>query len=150
MGPTPSSKLLTGQRSRRPYGRHRWLSSCRWSSALRACRNRRDRDCRRFRACRGRPQEEAGCCRHASRHFLEIDGFVGLLAEEAEPLGEPYARYLADGVRELRPTPDGAAIRITYRLAPMRRAIPLTVFRKTRMREDAKSAAPHRNQHFPA
>ncbi|WP_428847198.1 hypothetical protein [Nocardia arthritidis] len=31
---------------------------------------------------------------------------------------------------------NGAAIRITYWLAPGRRAILLTVFRKTRMRED--------------
>lgn len=73
-----------------------------------------------------------------AKHFLEIDEYVGLLAENAESLGEPYARYLGDGVRELRPTLDGAAIRITYWLAPGRRAILLTVFRKTRMREDAE------------
>lgn len=73
-----------------------------------------------------------------ARHFLKIDEYVGLLAERAESLGEPYARYLGDGVRELRPTLDGAAIRITYWLAPGRRAILMTVFRKTRMREDAE------------
>ncbi|MGY2034452.1 type II toxin-antitoxin system RelE/ParE family toxin [Nocardia gipuzkoensis] len=73
-----------------------------------------------------------------ARHFLKIDEYVGLLAEQAESLGEPYARYLGDEVRELRPTLDGAAIRITYWLAPGRRVILLTVFRKTRMREDAQ------------
>ncbi|MFC9897477.1 type II toxin-antitoxin system RelE/ParE family toxin [Nocardia sp. NPDC127579] len=73
-----------------------------------------------------------------ARHFLEIDAYVGLLAEHAESLGEPYAGHLGDGVRELRPTLDGAAIRITYWLAPGRRAILLTVFRKTRMREDTE------------
>ncbi|MGW5515301.1 type II toxin-antitoxin system RelE/ParE family toxin [Nocardia africana] len=73
-----------------------------------------------------------------AKHFLKIDEYVGLLAEKAESLSEPYARYLGDGVRELRPTLDGAAIRITYWLAPGRRAILLTVFRKTRMREDAE------------
>ncbi len=73
-----------------------------------------------------------------ARHFLKIDEYVGLLAAQAESLGEPYARYLGDGVRELRPTLDGAAIRITYWLAPGRRAVLLTVFRKTRMREDAE------------
>jgi hypothetical protein len=73
-----------------------------------------------------------------ARHFLKIDEYVGLLAEQAESLGEPYARHLGDGVREHRPTLDGAAIRITYWLAPGRRAILLTVFRKTRMREDAE------------
>ncbi|MFF3468122.1 type II toxin-antitoxin system RelE/ParE family toxin [Streptomyces sp. NPDC002619] len=62
----------------------------------------------------------------------------GLLAEHAAALGEPYARYLGDGVRELRPTLDGAAIRITYWLTPNRTAVLLTVFRKTRMREDAE------------
>ncbi|MBF6174340.1 type II toxin-antitoxin system RelE/ParE family toxin [Nocardia blacklockiae] len=71
-----------------------------------------------------------------ARHFLKIDEYVGLLAEQADTLGEPYARYLGDGVRELRPTLDGAAIRITYWLAPGRRVVLLTVFRKTRMRED--------------
>lgn len=73
-----------------------------------------------------------------AKHFLKIDEYVGLLAERAAALGEPYARYLGDGVRELRPTLDGAAIRITYWLAPNRTAVLLTVFRKTRMREDAE------------
>ncbi|TYB58673.1 DNA-binding protein [Nonomuraea sp. PA05] len=35
-------------------------------------------------------------------------------------------------------TLDGAAIRITYWLTPTRTAVLLTVFRKTRMREDAE------------
>ncbi len=73
-----------------------------------------------------------------AKYFLEIDEYVGLLAEQAESLSEPYARYLGDGVRELRPTLGGAAIRITYWIAPGRRVILLTVFRKTRMREDAE------------
>jgi hypothetical protein len=71
-----------------------------------------------------------------AKHFLKVDEYVGLLAERAETLGEPFARYLGDGVRELRPTLDGAAIRITYWLAPGRRVVLLTVFRKTKMRED--------------
>lgn len=73
-----------------------------------------------------------------AKHFLKIEEYVGLLAEHAAALGEPYARYLGDGVRELRPTLDGAAIRITYWLTPNRTAVLLTVFRKTRMREDAE------------
>lgn len=73
-----------------------------------------------------------------AKHFLKIDEYVGLLAEHAAALGEPYARYLGDGVRELRPTLDGAAIRITYWLTPNRTAVLLTVFRKTKMREDAE------------
>lgn len=73
-----------------------------------------------------------------AKHFLKVDEYVGLLAEHAAALGEPYARYLGDGVRELRPTLDGAVIRITYWLTPNRTAVLLTVFRKTRMREDAE------------
>jgi hypothetical protein len=73
-----------------------------------------------------------------AKHFLKVDEYVGLLAEQAASLGEPYARHLGNGVRELRPTLDGAAMRITYWLASDRRAILLTVFRKTRMREEAE------------
>lgn len=73
-----------------------------------------------------------------AKHFLKVDEYVGLLAEHAAALGEPYARHLGGGVRELRPTLDGAAIRITYWLTPDRTAVLLTVFRKTRMREEAE------------
>ncbi|WP_280869954.1 type II toxin-antitoxin system RelE/ParE family toxin [Streptomyces sp. MJP52] len=73
-----------------------------------------------------------------AKHFLKVDEYVGLLAEYATALGEPYARHLGDGLRELRPTLDGADIRITYWLTPARTAVLLTVFRKTRMREDAE------------
>jgi len=73
-----------------------------------------------------------------AKHFLKVDEYVGLLAEYAAALGEPYARYVGDGVRELRPTLDGAAIRITYWLTPSRTAVLLTVFRKTKMREEAE------------
>lgn len=73
-----------------------------------------------------------------AKHFLKVEEYVGLLAEHAASLGEPYARHLDDGVRELRPTLDGAAMRITYWLTPNRVAVLLTVFRKTRMREGAE------------
>nr|WP_329364805.1 type II toxin-antitoxin system RelE/ParE family toxin [Streptomyces sp. NBC_01483] len=43
----------------------------------------------------------------------------------------PLASHLGDGLRELRI----GAIRVTYWLAPGRRAVLLTVFRKTKMRE---------------
>ncbi|GAA3831434.1 hypothetical protein GCM10022206_82360 [Streptomyces chiangmaiensis] len=59
-------------------------------------------------------------------------------ASHAAATGKPTRPYLGDGVRELRPTLDGAAIRITYWLTPNRTAVLLTVFRKTRMREDAE------------
>jgi len=73
-----------------------------------------------------------------AKHFLKVDEYVGLLAEHAIALGEPYARHLGGGLRELRPTLDGTAIRITYWLTPSRTAVLLTVFRKTRIREEAE------------
>lgn len=74
------------------------------------------------------------------KHFLKIDEYVGLLAQYATTLGEPYSRHLGDGLRELRPTLDGAAMRITYWITPDRTAVLLTVFRKTRMREESEVA----------
>lgn len=73
-----------------------------------------------------------------AKHFLKVDEYVGLLAAHAGSLGEPYARHLGDGVRELRPTLDGAAMRVTYWVAPRRTVVLLTVFRKTRMREETE------------
>jgi hypothetical protein len=48
------------------------------------------------------------------------------------------SRGLGDGVRELRFHLHPLQMRITYWLAPRRRVVLLTVFRKTRMREDAE------------
>jgi len=53
-------------------------------------------------------------------------------------LGEPHSRHLGEGLRELRFYLDGKQIRITYRLAPGRRIVLLTVFRKTRQVERAQ------------
>jgi phage-related protein len=64
------------------------------------------------------------------------------LSEKPTTLGEPHARYLGDGVRELRFAigHNRDAIRISYWLAPGRRVVLLTVFRKTKQREDAEVA----------
>ncbi|KUL35609.1 hypothetical protein ADL12_19735 [Streptomyces regalis] len=61
-----------------------------------------------------------------------------MLAAQATTLGEPYSRHLGGKLRELRFTMDGNAVRITYWLAPEQRVVLLTVFRKTRQREDAE------------
>ncbi|WP_280213608.1 type II toxin-antitoxin system RelE/ParE family toxin [Nocardia cyriacigeorgica] len=42
-----------------------------------------------------------------AKHFLKVEEYVGLLAEHALTLGEPFSRHLGEGVRELRPTLDG-------------------------------------------
>ncbi|MEU0545129.1 type II toxin-antitoxin system RelE/ParE family toxin [Nocardia sp. NPDC005978] len=64
--------------------------------------------------------------------------YVDLLAERGVLLGEPYTRQLQGKLRELRFYLTRDAVRITYWIAPGRRIILLTVFRKRRMRESAE------------
>ncbi|SER04962.1 Phage derived protein Gp49-like [Streptomyces sp. yr375] len=86
-------------------------------------------------------------CEPVVRQWLELlpdpqydkaERAADLLAAQPTTLGEPYARHLGGKVRELRFTMDGSAVRITYWLAPERRIVLLTVFRKTRQREEAE------------
>jgi hypothetical protein len=72
------------------------------------------------------------------RDFGRVDFLVGLLAEQAEDLGEPYTRHPGGKVRELRFHLLARQTRITYWLAPGRQVILLTVFRKTRNAETAE------------
>ncbi len=74
------------------------------------------------------------------RDFGRVDFHVGLLAENATDLGEPYTRHLGGKVRELRFHLLAQQTRVTYWLAPGRRVILLTVFRKTRSAEIAEVA----------
>ena len=76
----------------------------------------------------------------SDRDFGRVDFLVGLLAERAEDLGEPYTRHLGGKVRELRFHLLRQQPRVTYWLAPGRRVILLTVFRKTRSAETAEVA----------
>ncbi|MEV4577014.1 type II toxin-antitoxin system RelE/ParE family toxin [Nonomuraea jabiensis] len=64
--------------------------------------------------------------------------YVDLLAERGILLDEPYTRQLHGKLRELRFHLSRDAVRITYWIAPGRRIILLTVFRKQRMRETAE------------
>jgi hypothetical protein len=72
------------------------------------------------------------------QHLARVDFMVGLLAEEAETLGEPYSRHLGGKVRELRFYLGSQQHRITYWLAANRRAVLLTAFKKTRQRQQAE------------
>jgi hypothetical protein len=65
---------------------------------------------------------------------------VDFLAGHAADLGEPYTRHLGGKVRELRFHLLAQQTRVTYWLAPGRRLILLTVFRKTRNAEAAEVA----------
>lgn len=75
----------------------------------------------------------------SDRDFGRVDFLVGLLAEYAEDLGEPYTRHLGGKVRELRFHLLRQQTRVTYWLAPGRRVVLLTVFRKTRSARDGGS-----------
>ena len=72
----------------------------------------------------------------ATEPFATAAFSVDLLAEQGPLLSEPYTRQLAGKLRELRFHLERRSIRITYWIAPRRRIVLLTVFAKTRMRED--------------
>ncbi|MBV6697357.1 type II toxin-antitoxin system RelE/ParE family toxin [Kitasatospora aureofaciens] len=71
----------------------------------------------------------------ADAQYDKVERAADMLAAQPTTLGEPYARHLGGKVRELRFIMDGSAVRITYWLAPLRRIVLLTVFRKTKQRE---------------
>ena len=66
------------------------------------------------------------------RQFGHVLAFAEKLAEEADTLGEPYSRHLGGKVRKLRIPLHPLDMRVTYWLAPDRRVVLLTVFRKIR------------------
>lgn len=68
--------------------------------------------------------------------FARAAFYVDLLADRGPLLDEPYTRQLDGQLRELRFYLGRSATRVTYWIAPGRRIILLTVFTKTRMRED--------------
>src|ERR1700729_4607305 len=86
------------------------------------------------------PEVRSWLARLSQRDFGRAAFLVGLLAEHAEDLGEPYARHLGGKVRELRFHLLRQQTRVTYWLAPGRRVILLTVFHKTRKAEVAEVA----------
>ncbi|MGE5828244.1 MAG: type II toxin-antitoxin system RelE/ParE family toxin [Micromonosporaceae bacterium] len=69
-------------------------------------------------------------------HFARAAFYIDLLAEHGPLLDEPYTRQLDGRLRELRFNLDQAAMRVTYWIAAGQRIILLTVFHKTKMRED--------------
>lgn len=74
------------------------------------------------------------------RHYLRVMQRADELADAPETFGEPRARHLGGPIRELRMHLEPDDWRLTYWLAPGRRVILLTVFRKTKMREEAQVA----------
>ncbi|RLU94846.1 addiction module toxin RelE [Streptomyces griseocarneus] len=68
--------------------------------------------------------------------YRVVERHADRLAASPTTIGEPYSRHLCGPLRELRFALGGASIRLTYWLAAERRIVFLTVFRKTRMREE--------------
>ncbi|MFY7068360.1 type II toxin-antitoxin system RelE/ParE family toxin [Nocardiopsis changdeensis] len=79
-------------------------------------------------------------------HYDKAERAADMLATHPTTLGEPYSRHLGGKLRELRFVLGGSAVRITYWLAPDRRIVLLTVFRKTRWRERAELERAHQAQ----
>ena len=73
------------------------------------------------------------------KDYAKVEAMADILADQAETLGEPYSRHLSGKTRELRFHLERSAVRISYWLAPGRRVVLLTVFRKTRQVERAES-----------
>ncbi|MFC5184053.1 type II toxin-antitoxin system RelE/ParE family toxin [Actinomadura harenae] len=82
----------------------------------------------------------------SDRQYDKVERAVDMLAARPTTLGEPYARHLGGALRELRFTLDGSAVRLSYWLAPGRRVVLLTVFRKSRPREEAEVERARRAQ----
>jgi hypothetical protein len=72
----------------------------------------------------------------STAQFATAAFYIDLLAERGPLLWEPYTRQLDGKRRELRFHLDRRAVRVTYWIASGRRIVLLTVFAKSRMRED--------------
>lgn len=81
-----------------------------------------------------------------AHHYKQAERVADLLAEQPTTLDEPHSRHLGGKLRELRFRLGDAHQRITYWLAPDRRVVLLTVFRKTKMREQAEVDRAHAAQ----
>ena len=86
------------------------------------------------------PEVRSWLAQLSDRDFGRVDFLVGLLAEHAEDLGEPYTRHLGGKARELRFHLLRQQTRVTYWLAPGRRVILLTVFSRARRAQTAEVA----------
>ncbi|MEU7614609.1 type II toxin-antitoxin system RelE/ParE family toxin [Micromonospora rifamycinica] len=71
-----------------------------------------------------------------SADFARAAFYIDLLAGRGALLSEPHTRQLDGKLRELRFYLEHGTVRVTYWITSGRRIILLTVFRKTRMRED--------------
>lgn len=67
--------------------------------------------------------------------YGRVEFYLDLLAERGPLLAQPYSKHLVGKLRELRFYLGSEQMRIAYWIAPRRRIIMLTVFKKTKRRE---------------
>ncbi|MEU9163836.1 type II toxin-antitoxin system RelE/ParE family toxin [Streptomyces sp. NPDC048424] len=90
------------------------------------------------------------------REHTQVERYADRLAEEGPRMPMPRSKPLGGGLHELRFHLGDDDIRIPYWFAPDGRAVLLTVFRKTRMNEEAEVARARKaqwtceEQHAPA
>jgi hypothetical protein len=82
------------------------------------------------------PEVQEWLERLPAEQFATATFYIDLLADRGPLLGEPYTRQLDGKLRELRFHVDRRAVRVTYWITTGRRIVLLTVFVKSRMRED--------------
>jgi hypothetical protein len=70
--------------------------------------------------------------------YGRVEFYVGLLAARGPLLAQPHSKHLVGKLRELRFYLGSEAMRLTYWIAPGRKIIMLTVFKKTKRREAAQ------------
>jgi hypothetical protein len=80
------------------------------------------------------------------QHYKQAERVADLLAEQPTMLDEPHSWHLGGKLRVLRFRLGDVHQRITYWLAPGRRVVLLTVFRKTKMHEQAEVDRAHAAQ----
>lgn len=74
----------------------------------------------------------------SDENFGRVAFYIDMLAERGVDLGEPYTRQLSGKLRELRFYLGRGRIRVSYYIASHRSIILLTVFKKSRRREQAE------------
>ncbi|HST86562.1 MAG TPA: type II toxin-antitoxin system RelE/ParE family toxin [Kineosporiaceae bacterium] len=70
-----------------------------------------------------------------ARHLATVAFYLDLLARQGPRLSWPHVRQLDSKLRKLRFHLDGRAVRIIYWIGPGHRIVLLTVFMKSRMRD---------------
>lgn len=78
--------------------------------------------------------------------YGRVEFYLDLLAAQGPLLARPHSKHLGGKLRELRFFLGSEAMRVTYWIAPGRKIVMLTVFKKTRRREASQVMRARRAQ----